>query len=262
MKDKDFEFKKSLGQNFLQDKNVISRITSKNNFLPNSLIIEVGPGSGALTRELVKTGNRVICFEIDKRLEEPLSNIDGDIKVVFEDFLNVNLNDYLKNERYENLYFVSNLPYYITTPIITKIIDDKINVRSMFLMMQKEVADRIKAKPNTKDYSSLSVFLQYHFDISVLTKVSRNCFIPRPNVDSIVLEFKHIDYKNKPKNEKVFYDLIRDAFKYKRKNLRNNLKQYDLNQIEEVLKKFNKDLSFRAEQITVDEFIEISNCIN
>lgn len=259
---KNFEFKKSLGQNFLQDKNVISKITSKDNFLPNSLIIEVGPGAGALTKELVKTGNRVICFEIDERLESELLSIEGNIKVVFQDFLKVDLNEYLNDEKYDNLYIVSNLPYYITTPIITKIVDDNINVKSMFLMMQKEVADRIKAKPNSKEYSSLSIFLQYHFDISVLTKVSRNCFIPKPNVDSIVLEFRKINYPTKPKNEKVFYDLILDSFKYKRKNLKNNLKNYDLNKIAVVLEKFGKDLSYRAEQITIDEFIEISNCIN
>ena len=258
----EFEFKKSLGQNFLQDKNVISKITSKDNFLDNSLIIEIGPGSGALTKELVKTGNRVICFEIDKRLDKFLSEIEGNITIIYEDFLKVDLKKVLKNEKFENLYIVSNLPYYITTPIITQVVEEKIPVNTMFLMMQKEVALRIKAKPNTRDYNSLSIYLQYNFKISTLVNVSKNSFIPKPKVDSIVLRFDRIDYPNKPRNEKIFYDLIKDAFNYKRKNLKNNLKAYDLDKIEEVLKSHNKDLTFRAEQITIDEFIEISNNIN
>ena len=257
-----FKFKKSLGQNFLQDKNVIDKITNESNFLPNSLIIEIGPGSGALTKELVKTGNKIICFEIDKRLDEFLSKIEGNIKIIYEDFLKVDLNKYLTDEKYEYLYIVSNLPYYITTPIINKIVEEKINVKEMFLMMQKEVALRIKAKPNTKEYNSLSIFLQYHFKISTLVNVSKNCFIPKPKVDSIVLRFEKIDYPNKPKNEKIFYDLLIDSFKYKRKNLKNNLNGYDLEKIEKILKVFNKDLTFRAEQITLDEFIEISNNIS
>ena len=256
-----FDFKKSLGQNFLQDKNIINKITNTNNFLPNSLIIEVGPGSGALTKELVKTGNKVICFEIDKRLDEFLSKINGNIKIVYEDFLKVDLNQYLKEEVYDNLYIVSNLPYYITTPIINKIVEENIHVKEMFLMMQKEVALRIKAKPNTKEYNSLSVFLQYHFKITNFINVSRNSFIPKPKVDSIVLKFEKYDYPNKPKNMQKFYDLIVDSFKYKRKNLRNNLKGYNLNSIEGILKKYNKDLTFRAEQLTIDEFIELSNNI-
>lgn len=256
-----FEFKKSLGQNFLQDKNIINKITKKSNFLDDSLIIEVGPGAGALTKELVKTGNKVLCFEIDKRLNDFLNKIEGNIKIVYEDFLKVNLYDYLKDEKYENLYLVSNLPYYITTPIITKVVEDKIPVNKMYLMMQKEVADRIKAKPNTKDYSSLSIYLQYNFKVTVLTNVSRNCFIPKPNVDSIVLSFERYTYPIRPINEKRFYELIQDAFRYKRKNLKNNLKNYDLIKIQEVLKKFNKDLTFRAEQIELHEFIEISNIL-
>lgn len=258
----DFEFKKSLGQNFLQDKNVISKITDKSNFEEDSLIIEVGPGAGALTKELVKTGNRVIAFEIDKRLSNILDSIEGNIKIVYEDFLNVDLKSILNEEKYNKLYLVSNLPYYITTPIIEKVIEDKIDVEEMFLMMQLEVADRIKAKPNTKAYSSLSVYLQYYFDIKVLTKVSKHAFIPKPNVDSIVLRFIRKDIINKPKNEKIFFELVRDSFKYKRKNLRNNLKAYDLMKIEEVLNKLGKDLTYRAEQLTENDFIEISNYIS
>jgi 16S rRNA (adenine1518-N6/adenine1519-N6)-dimethyltransferase len=256
---KDFTFKKSLGQNFLQDKNIIGKITNKENFEENSLIIEIGPGSGALTKELVKTGCEVMCFEIDKRLSEELSKIEGNISITYEDFLKVDLNNYLKGKKYNKLYVVSNLPYYITTPIISKIIDDKIEVYKMFLMMQKEVAERVLASPNSKKYGSLSVFLQYHFNIKKLILVSRNCFIPKPNVDSIVLRFEMKEKDNFVKDERIFFKLVRDSFKYKRKNLRNNLKEYDLVKITEVLNKHEKDLTFRAEQLSIREFEEISN---
>lgn len=256
---KDFEFKKSLGQNFLQDRNVINKITSPSNFENNSLIIEVGPGGGALTKELVKTGNKVIVFEIDERLKESLESIEGNIDIYFCDFLKVNLKEILKKEKYDKLYLVSNLPYYITTPIIEKVINDGIDIDEMILMMQEEVGDRIKATPNSKQYSSLSVYLQYYFDIKLLTKVSKNCFIPKPNVDSIVLRFIKKEIKNRPNNEKIFFELVRDSFKYKRKNLKNNLKGYDLEIIELALKKLGKDLTYRAEQLSIEDFINISN---
>ena len=158
------------------------------------------------------------------------------------------------------MYVVANLPYYITTPIITKLIEDKINVEKIVVMVQKEVGDRFKAHPGTKDYSSLSIFLNYYFDIVKILDVSRNVFMPKPNVDSIVLEFRQKEVK-KNVNEDIFFKLIRDSFKQKRKTLRNNLKDYDLGTIEKVLKKYNLDLSVRAENISMDIFIEIANTL-
>ncbi len=252
-----FNFKKSLGQNFLKDNNIIKKISNSINSSKEDLIIEIGPGAGALTKELVKKESDVICFEIDERLKSILSKIKSDkLNIIYEDFLKVNINDYI-NKEYKKIFFVGNLPYYITTAIINKIISES-NPFEIVIMIQKEVAERFMAKPNSKEYGSLSVFLQYNFDIEKICSVSKNCFIPIPKVDSMVIKLKS-NKKAGLKNEEKFYKLIKDAFKQKRKNLRNNLKNYNLDNIEKKLNSFNKDLTYRAEEITVTEFIEISN---
>ena len=255
---KNFDYKKSLGQNFLIDKNIINKIADSINPNKDDLIIEIGPGSGALTKELVKKNCDVICFEIDTRLKEQLLSINSDnLKVVFNDFLKVNLNEYIDYKKYKNIYFVGNLPYYITTAIINKIVDES-KPYQIIIMIQKEVAERFNAKVGTKQYGSLSVFLQYNFDIEKICNVSKNCFEPIPKVDSIVLKLIN-NKKIKVNNEEKFYKLIKDSFRQKRKNLRNNLKNYDLEKIEKVLSLFDKNLMSRAEEIKVEEFAEISN---
>ena len=256
---RDFDYKKSLGQNFLIDNNIIKKISES--FVVNSddLIIEIGPGSGALTKELIKKGCNVICFEIDTRLKEKLSLIESNnLNIVYEDFLKVDLKEWTKG--YKRLFFVGNLPYYITTAIINKIVSES-NPYEIVIMIQKEVAERFMASPNSRNYGSLSVFLQYNFDITKVCNVSKNCFNPIPKVDSIVLKLTK-NKKEQANNENQFYKLIKDAFSQKRKNLRNNLKCYDLDKINSILNTFNKDLSKRAEQITVSEFVKISNELN
>ena len=256
---KNFNFKKSLGQNFLTDNNIIEKIIKESDIEPKSLIIEIGPGAGALTKKLVLTSNQVVAFEIDTRLKDILSQIKSDkLEIIYEDFLKVDLTKYLKKYKYSKLYVIANLPYYITTPIITKLIN-QVKPDSITIMVQKEVGDRINAKTDSKNYNSLSIFSQYNYNIRKICDVSKNVFIPKPNVDSIVLNFKKIDRNIKVKNEDKFFQFVRDSFQYKRKNLRNNLKKYDLKKLEEILKKYNKDLSFRAEQITIEEFINIFN---
>ena len=165
----------------------------------------------------------------------------------------------IKDYHYKKLSVVANLPYYITTPIIVKIIEDKIPVDKIVVMVQKEVGNRFKATPNTKEYNSLSIFLNYYFDVKKILDVSRNVFIPKPNVDSIVVMFTKKENKLYLKNEEIFFKLVKDSFKYKRKTLKNNLKNYDLLKIENVLKKHNLDLSTRAEAIPIEIFAEISN---
>lgn len=255
-----FDYKKSLGQNFLKDKNIIKKIADSINPTEEDLIIEIGPGAGALTKELVKKKSEVICFEIDTRLKEILEQINSEkLTIIFKDFLSIKINEYIDRNKYKNLYFVGNLPYYITTAIINKIVKES-NPYEITIMVQKEVADRFSAKPGTKDYSSISIFLQYNFDIERVCNVSKTCFEPVPKVDSSVIKFKR-NKKISANDEEKFYKLIKDSFTQKRKNLRNNLKGYDLNKIQAILKKYDKDLTARAEQLSIEEFVDISNNI-
>lgn len=256
---KNFKHKKSLGQNFLHDKNIIKKIIESSEITEESLILEVGPGEGALTKELVNTKGKIIAFEIDERLREILENIkSNNLEIIFNDFLKIDLKKLLNNYKYKKLHLIANLPYYITTPIINKVINET-NIDEIIIMVQKEVGNRFNAKPNTKEYSSLSVFLQYYFDIKIVTTVSKNSFIPVPNVDSIVIKFTKKKNFIKANNEELFFKLVKDSFKFKRKNLKNNLFNYDLKSIEKVLKIFHKDLTSRAESLTLEEFIKISD---
>ena len=261
LKKYDFNFKKKFGQNFITDENIIDAIVNKSDILEDTLVLEVGPGSGSLTYKLCKKAKQVVCFEIDTTLKEILSdNLKefDNVEIIYQDFLKVDLKEILKKYNYKNLYLIANLPYYITTPIITKLIYDKIDIDKIVVMVQKEVGVRFSAHPNSKDYSSLSVFLQYNFNIKKLMDISRNVFVPRPNVDSIIVEFTKKD-KLQVNNLDLFYNLVRDSFVQKRKTLRNNLKKYDLTKIEEVLNSHGFDLNVRAEQLDIEIFIEISN---
>ncbi|CCY28951.1 ribosomal RNA small subunit methyltransferase A [Acholeplasma sp. CAG:878] len=257
---KEFNFKKKFGQNFIIDENIVNQIVEKSEIDDSTLVIEIGPGSGALTYKLAKKAKNVLCYEIDTSLKEILeNNLNGlsNVKIKFEDFLLSNPQNEIKNYDYKKLYVVANLPYYITTPIIMKIIEE-LDVDKIVVMVQKEVGNRFKAKPNTKEYNSLSVYLNYYFNIKKICDVSRNVFIPKPNVDSIVVLFEKKE-KLKVNDEKFFFKLVKDSFKQKRKTLKNNLVDYDLKKIEEVLKKYNFSLSVRAEQLDLSIFIDLAN---
>lgn len=257
-----FKFKKKFGQNFICDENIINNIVLKSKIDKETLVVEVGPGAGSLTSKLAQVSKNVLCFEIDtevrKMLEENTKGYNN-IEVVYADFLNINLNSYLKKYDYEKLYLVANLPYYITTPIIMKLIDDKIDIDKIVIMVQKEVGDRFKANPKTKEYGSLSVFLKYYFDIKKIMDVSKNVFIPKPNVDSVVVELSKTENKYNVKNEDIFFNLVKDSFKQKRKTLRNNLKEYNLDIIEKVLVSEGYSLTSRAEELPIETFISIAN---
>ena len=260
-----FKFKKSFGQNFLQDKNIIKSIVDKTNIKENSLVIEVGPGSGSLTKELAKVAKKVISYEIDERLEETLDeNLRefDNVEIIYDDFLNCDIKSDINEYSYENIYFVANIPYYITTPIVLKLIKSKIEFNGITIMVQKEVADRFSAHVKTRDYGSITVFLNYYFDIEKLLFVSKNAFKPKPSVDSEVIALRKKDQRRIAKNEDLFFELVRNSFRFKRKNIRNNLKNYDLKKVEEVLKKHNKDLTARAEELELDIFIDLADALN
>ena len=260
-----FKIKKKFGQNFITDVNVINKIVDVSNVDKDTLVIEIGPGAGSLTYKLVSNTGFVLCYEIDKDVEGILKNnlVDyTNYEIIFDDFLKRDVKNDIKKYNYNKLMIIANLPYYITTPIIMKIIDDNINPDKMVFMVQKEVGNRFKATPGTKDYNSLSVYLNYYFDIKKVMDVSRNVFMPIPNVDSIVVQFnkkKELLYVD---NKELFFKLVKDSFNFKRKTLRNNLHGYDLELIDKVINKFGFDLSDRAEIIPINVFVEIANTLS
>jgi len=257
-----FNLKKMFGQNFIIDENVISNIITKSQIDKDTLVIEIGPGAGSLTYGLAKYAKNVLCYEIDTSLKELLNdNLNGldNVEIIFKDFLKSNVFEDIKKYTYKKLYVVANLPYYITTPIIVKFIEDSIPVDKLVVMVQKEVGDRFKATPNTKEYNSLSIYLNYYFNVKKILDVSKNVFIPKPNVDSIVVEFAKKEKQHELKDKNVFFKLVKDSFNQKRKTLRNNLRGYNLEKVEEVLKKYNFDLTVRAEQLPIEVFVDIAN---
>lgn len=257
-----FVFKKKFGQNFLLDQNILNNIVALGNITKETLVIEIGVGAAALTKKLSEKAKIVVGYEIDTTLKEPLSLIlenYNNVDIIYDDFLNRDITEDIKKYNYKNIMVVANLPYYITTPIITKFIEEKIDIEKIIVMVQNEVADRFSAIPGTKSYNSLTIFLNYYFDIKKAFVVSRNVFYPKPNVDSAIVIFEKKDKKTMVKNEDMFFKLVRDAFVQKRKTLKNNLKGYDLEKIEKILNSFGKDINCRAENITINEFVEISN---
>ncbi len=260
----DFNFKKSLGQNFLQDNNVIHKIVDSANIDKDTLLIEIGPGGGAITRYTVPLCGYALLYEADNRLEENLNKLlkdNNNYSILIGDFLKSNLEKDIKRYSYSKIYVVANLPYYITTPIIMKFIDSDVLPDKMVVMVQKEVASRLSASIGSRDYGSLTVFLNYYYDIKKLFDVSRNCFMPKPNVDSAVVCFELKREREKVLDISLFKRLVKDSFSYKRKTIRNNLKNYDLKIIESVLLKYGFDLGVRAEALSLNVFVEMANAL-
>ncbi len=250
-------FKKKYGQNFLKNDAILVKIVSSFECDKTSKIIEVGPGDGALTKQLVKKEVPVFSFEIDESLKQYLDKIDAsNLNVIYGDFLAVSLKEYFSEK--DKLFVIANIPYYITTPIITKFIEEKYIPEVMVLMVQKEVAERLSAKPKTSTYGAITAILNYYFDIEYLFTVGRKEFYPVPNVDSAIIRLVRKKYTIDCDFEK-YKKLVNDAFKQKRKNLKNNLKNYNIIKIEEILKKYNFNLSNRAEELGFEVFVEICN---
>jgi len=258
---KDFEFKKSLGQNFINDDNIIKKMVNSVDIDKDTLVIEIGPGAGVLSNEIIPRSKNAVLYEIDTRLEDilcvKLKNYDN-YKIIFNDFLREDVKSEIAKYEYKKLYVVANLPYYITTPIIEKLTSE-IFPDKIIIMIQKEVADRFCAKVNSKEYGYITAYLNYFYDIKKLFDVSRNCFTPKPNVDSTIIAMEKKKNNNVVNDIKLFDKLLKDSFKFKRKTLKNNLKGYDLNKVEEVLLKHKLTLTSRAENISTDVFVEIAN---
>lgn len=260
----DVVFKKKFGQNFLKDSNIVKRIVSSSGVDRESLVIEVGPGGAILTKELAAVAKNVLAYEIDTdlagELESKLRDYDN-VEVVFQDFLISNITDDIRNYNYDKLFFVSNVPYYITTPIILKLIESRLKFNNITMMVQKEVGERFCAKPGNREYGSITVLLNYYFDIKKEFFVSRKQFVPEPNVDSVVISFREKEKTVSVLDLDFFERFVRDAFQFKRKTIKNNLKHYDLKVIERILNKYGYDLSVRSESLNVDIFVEISNAL-
>ena len=200
--------KKSLGQNFLQDENILKKIADSINTLKDDLIIEIGPGKGALTKYLKDKNSYLLCYEIDTRMKDILNNYeDNKTSIIYKDFLKTNILEDIKDIPYNNIYIIANIPYYITTPIIKHVINLP-NLKSMTLLVQKEVAKRFTAKPGTKDYNSLTIYLNYYFDIKYLFEVKNTCFRPIPKVDSATVNFTKKEKNFICKNPDLFFKIV------------------------------------------------------
>ncbi len=262
LKTYNFSLKKKYGQNFLVDDNILRKIVDVSNIPEDTLVIEIGVGAGSLTTKIAEVAKVVIGYEIDEKLKpiiEKNLNSNNNVHVIYDDFLKRNVTNDISNKGCSNIYVIANLPYYITTPIISKLIEENIDIDKMIIMVQKEVGARLCAKPDEKDYNSLTIFINYYFEVSKLFDVSKNVFLPKPNVDSSIMMLKKRKNKLHLSNEKMFFKLVRDAFRYKRKNLKNNLLGYDLEKISKILKKYDLDQNVRAEHLTIEQFADIAN---
>ena len=255
-------FKKKFGQNFLRDTNIVKKIVNTSGIDENSLVIEVGPGGAIMTRELASRAKNVLAYEIDTDLENELAmklSSFQNVEVLFRDFLKTDIKADVEKYDYDKLLFVSNVPYYITTPIIMKLIKSGLHFNKIVMMVQKEVGNRFSTNPGNREYGSITVLLNYFYNVKKEFFVSKKEFIPVPKVDSVVISFTEKDNKLALKNFDFFEQILRDSFQYKRKNIRNNLKKYDLNVVEEVLRKYDYDLNIRAEKLELSVFVDLAN---
>ncbi len=258
-----FDFRKSLGQNFLIDDNIVDNIANAIDYKENNMVIEIGPGSGNLTKKLLKKADFVLLYEIDTRLKKILSRElleFNNYDIIWDDFLYRDVKEDLKKYNYKNIYIVANLPYYITTPIVSKFVMETIPANEIVIMIQKEVAERLSAPVGTKEYGQITVLLNYYFNIEKIIDVDRKAFYPTPNVDSAVIKMIRKDNLEALTSFEHFDKLVKDSFQFKRKTIKNNLiNKYNLDIVSKVLEKYGYDLSMRGEKIPYYVFVEISN---
>ncbi len=269
-----FSFKKSLGQNFLIDPNILRNIVGHADLTKDSAAIEVGPGIGALTEHLAREAGKVMSFEIDQRLlpvlEDTLSPYDN-VKIVHSDVLKADVKGLIDSELagFKDIMVVANLPYYVTTPILMKLLTENLPLRGFVVMMQKEVADRISAKPGTKAYGSLSIAVQYYCTAEVAMIVPKTVFMPQPNVDSAVLKLiRHEEPPVTVIDEEFFFSVTRAAFAQRRKTLLNNLQSQLPNgkaKKEDILRALEQagvEPSRRGETLSIAEFGALADALH
>lgn len=266
-------FKKSLGQNFLTDINVLKKIVAAAEVSEADDVIEIGPGIGALTEQLAKAAHQVLALEIDDRLlpvlKETLAPYPN-VEVIHQDILKANLKELIAEhfDGQHRLKIVANLPYYITTPIIMHLLATELAFDQIVVMMQKEVANRLAAQPGSKDYGSLSIGVQYEMDCHVAFIVPKTVFVPQPKVDSAIISLTKKKAKEyQPKDKRFFRQLVRGAFMHRRKSLWNNLqglygKQAEVKEkLSQALAQAEIEPSVRAERLTIADFVQLADCL-
>lgn len=260
-----FSFSKSLGQNFLIDGNIVKNIVEKSGITKDDIVLEIGPGFGTLTEELALNAKKVISIEKDHRLMEVLDytlrNYDN-VKIINGDFLKTDLEKiFLEEAEGQKLKVVANLPYYITTPILERIIENKKYFSTISVMVQEEVARRVVASPNNKDYGSLTLYLKYNCNSEILIKVPRTVFMPSPNVDSAILYLELVE-RDYNVDEDYLFKFIRSGFTKRRKNIMNSLSTgfVDVSkaQLKEILSSLELSGNLRAENLSLEDYINIT----
>lgn len=260
----DFKFKKSLGQNFLIDKNFVDKIIDAAN-IDGSNVLEVGPGIGTISYEMAKTAKKIVAVEIDNSLipilNKNLEEFDN-AKVIHEDILKLDLEKLIEEEfNGEDFKVVSNLPYYITTPIIEKLITSNLPCQDMTIMVQKEVAERMVADQDSKDYSSLSVFVKFYSDAKIITHLPKSVFMPQPKIDSTILNLKLRLYDESVDQDKLF-NLVHAGFNKRRKTILNSMSDVaSKDDLKEAFAKVGLKENLRAENLSLDDFISLANAL-
>ena len=260
-----FEFSKSLGQNFLIDGNIINKIVDAAGIDEETGVIEIGPGFGTLTQGLCQKAKKVVAIEIDNSLKPVHYDTLGydNLKIIYEDFMKIDINKLIEEE-FQGLKvkLVANLPYYITTPIIMKVLEEKINICSITVMVQKEVAQRLSAKPGNKDYGAISLAVEYRADAKLSLVVPSTVFMPKPKVDSAVITIDILDEPRvKVKDEKQLFAVIRAAFGQRRKTIHNSISsilKLDKDKVRDSIVRAGIDPGIRAEQLTIYDFAKIA----
>lgn len=260
---------KGYGQNFLIDQNVVDGIIEKAEVNKDDLIIEIGPGLGNLTSPLLENAGKVICIELDPKMVSILTDrfsLYNNFELINDDVLKVDLNKIIEeNSNFKSAKVVANLPYYITTPIIMKLLEDKLNLESITVMVQKEVAERLADRPGGKEVGSITYSINYYTNPEIIISVPRDSFIPAPNVDSAVIKLNVLkEPKVKVLDEELFFKIIKFSFLQKRKTLINSLSNSGLmpkDLLEEMLNDLGIDLRVRAEQLSLEEFAKMTDYI-